>query len=154
MLGCIFGRAGGRVTGGRLGWHWLNVCRWGLLISNHPGHQGQQAKLVGQVAQGTVGMIGGRCLPQNQPIYTYVHVCVGMNVRLCVPGRPSANSPEGKRTLRLIQPDLTRPADVDAHGPAGGGWTHVVGRSAASHARTICLGFFNRLCGKRIYLTK
>lgn len=127
MHGC----AGGRVTGGRLGWHWLNVCRWGLLISNHLGHKGQQGKRVGQLAQGTVGVIGVRCLLQNQPIYTYVHVCVGMNARLCVPGRPFANSPEGKRTLRLTQPYLTRPAH-NPHSPAD---TRGRVLSGVTHAR-------------------
>lgn len=62
---------------------------------------------MGQAAQGTAGIIGVRCLPQNQPIYTYVHVCVGMNARLCAPGCPFATRPEGKWTLRLIQPDPT-----------------------------------------------
>lgn len=109
VLSCIFGRTGGRATAGRPGWHWLNVCRWGLLISNHLGHQGHQGKPVGQVARGTAGIIGVRCLLQNQPIYPYVHVCVGMNARLCVPACPFANWPKGER---LDAPVNTTPCDL------------------------------------------
>lgn len=78
-LGCIFGSAGGRVTGGRLGWHWLNVCRWGLLISNHLGHKGHQGKLGGQVAPGAVGCYRSKMLAsESAHLYLRRYECASL----------------------------------------------------------------------------
>lgn len=102
---------------------------------------------MGQAAQGTVGIIGVRCLLQNQPIYTYVHVCVGMNARLCVPGRPFASWPEGKWTPRLIRPDLLL-MDTVLLEEDGRTWSGAERR----HTGTVRLGFFTALVGS-VYLT-